>query len=570
MGNVVYYGDNLDILRRYVKDESVDLIYLDPPFNSAQDYNVLFQKQDGTRSAAQIKAFGDTWHWDQGAARAYQEVVEGGGDVSRAMQAFRQLVGGSDVLAYLSMMAPRLIELKRVMKPTANIFLHCDTTAGHYLKLLLDSIFGPENFRNDIIWRRTPAKGLARRRFARNHDNILAYQKSEMAQWNEDATFLPYREDELDEITKLKYRYRDADGRLYRLSDLTNPNPDRPNLTYEFMGITKVWRWTQDRMEAAYQAGLIVQTTAGSIPQMKRYLDEQRGRPIPDVWTDIGPLNSQAKERLGYPTQKPVALLERIIKIASKPGDVVLDPFCGCGTAIAAAQRLGRQWLGIDITHIAVGLIKVRLQDAYGVDFRKQYQVIGEPTTLSEAKALAEQDKFQFQAWALGLVGARTQDANRKGADNGIDGRMYFHDGSPNGATRQVIFSVKGGHTGVGDVRDLRGVIEHEGAAMGVLISLQTPTDPMRTEAASGGFYESPWSGKHPRLQVITIEELLAGKHVDMPHSTGMNVTFKRAPKARKDDTITSVVLPGLSTAGDGDDEDDLDLLEDTFDDEVE
>ncbi len=346
--NTLYYGDNLDVLRRYVKDECVDLIYLDPPFKSNQDYNVLFAEQDGSRAAAQIKAFEDTWRWDRASAAAYYEIVERGGKLSEAMQGFRRLAADSDMLAYLSMMAPRLVELHRVLKPTGSIYLHCDPTASHYLRLLMDAVFGPVNFRNEIIWLRTLSKGLMTKRLARNHDVILSYQQSESSGLNLVETFAPYDQTNLDAKTAAKYSHHDPDGRLYQLDNLINPNPDRPNLKYEFLGVTKVWRWTKERMEAAYRAGLIVQPSRGAVPRLKRYLDEQRGKPFGDVWTDIPPINSQAKERLGYPTQKPEALLERIIKASSNEGETVLDPFCGCGTAIAAAQRLRRRWIGID------------------------------------------------------------------------------------------------------------------------------------------------------------------------------------------------------------------------------
>lgn len=405
--NQLYYGDNLEVLRDYVKDETVDLVYLDPPFNSNANYNVLFAEHDGTKASAQIHAFEDTWKWDEAAARAYQDTVEEGGAVSLALQAFRTLVGTSDMLAYLSMMAPRLVELHRVLKPTGTLYLHCDPTASHYLKLLIDAIFGPQNFRNEIAWQRTPSKALMTRRLPSNHDVILSYQKTEDATWNEGAVFLPYDTANLDEKTDQKYSLVDADGRRYQLTSLINPNANRPNLTYEFLGVTRVWRWTKDRMEAAYQAGLVVQTRPGAVPRYKRYLDEQRGKPLGDVWTDIPPLNAMAAERLGYPTQKPEALLERILLLASNEGDVVLDPFCGCGTTVAVAQRLNRPWIGIDITHLAVGLIKSRLLDTYGPAIEKTYEVIGEPGDLSGAEQLAHDDPWQFEAWALGRVGAR-------------------------------------------------------------------------------------------------------------------------------------------------------------------
>jgi site-specific DNA-methyltransferase (adenine-specific) len=436
------------------------------------------------------------------------------------------------MLAYLAMMAPRLIELRRVMKPTASIYLHCDPTASHYLKLLMDAVFEPVNFRNEIIWQRTASKGLMTRRLPSNHDVILAYQRSEEATWNLDAAFAPYDLDDLDEKTAGKYSLHDEHGRPYQLTSLINPNPNRPNLTYEFLGIKRVWRWTRERMEAAHKAGLVVQPKAGGVPRFMRYLDEQRGKPLTDVWPDISPLNSQAAERLGYPTQKPEALLERIIATSSNEGDVICDPFCGCGTAIAAAQRLNRQWVGIDITNLAITLIRHRLQSAFGEQIASTYRVIGEPVSVADAEALAASDPYQFQWWALGLVGARPVE-QKKGADKGIDGRLYFHDSA--GQTHQIIFSVKAGHTGRAHVGELRGTIEREKAELGALITMQEPTKPMRVEAASAGFYDSQWTGsKHPRLQILTIDDLLSGKRLDCPPLGQLNRTFKKAPKAER------------------------------------
>jgi adenine specific DNA methylase Mod len=341
--NVLYYGDNLDVLQRHVKDASVNLVYLDPPFKSNQDYNVLFAEHSGERSAAQIRAFEDTWRWDLGAESAYREVVERGGKVADAMRAMRTFLGESDMMAYLAMMAPRVVELRRVLKPMGSIYLHCDPTASHYLKLLMDAVFRPEHFRNEIIWLRSLAKGLSTLRLANNHDVILAYQVSEEATWNLSAVFQEYDASALDEKTDEKYSLRDEHGRRYQLTSLINPNPDRPNLTYEFLGVTRVWRWTKERMQAAYEAGLVIQPRPGAVPRFKRYLDEQRGRPLADVWTDIPPLNSRATERLGYPTQKPEALLERIISTSSNEGDTVLDPFCGCGTASGSGTEAQAQ-----------------------------------------------------------------------------------------------------------------------------------------------------------------------------------------------------------------------------------
>lgn len=394
--------------------------------------------------------------------------------------------------------------------------------------MLLDMVFGAENFVTEIVWRRQNAKGLAFTRFASNHDTILMYGKTNERIWN--PQYKPHNKSYVDNF----YKYIETEtGRRYILADLTNPNKDRPNLTYEFLGVTRVWRWTKDRMQKAYEKGLIVQTKPGAVPRLKRYLDEQKGTPVDNIWDDILPISAQAKERLGYPTQKPLALLERIIQASSNPGDVVLDPFCGCGTAVVAAQKLGRQWIGIDITHLAIGLVKRRLEDAFGDSL--QFQVIGEPTTLEEAASLAAQDKYQFQWWALGLVGARPAEG-KKGADRGIDGRLYFHDDA-SGKTKQVILSVKGGHVNVPQVRDLIGVVEREKAQMGVFITLEEPTKPMRAEAAQAGFYHSEvWNRDYPRIQILTIAELLEGKGIDMPPMRQVSQTFKRAKKENPKD----------------------------------
>jgi site-specific DNA-methyltransferase (adenine-specific) len=564
----LYYGDNLDILRRYIKDESVDLVYLDPPFNSAQNYNAFFQEKDGTAAASQIRAFEDTWTWNQESQRVYEELILQPGKVGEVMQAFKTFLGTNDMMAYLAMMCPRLVELRRALKSTGSLYLHCDPTASHYLKILCDAILGKDNFRNEIIWKRTTAKSLAFRSLPNNHDILLLYSKDEEFIWN--RPFKPYDLDNLEEKTEKKYCNTDTDGRRYTLGDLNNPNPDRPNLTYEFLGHKKVWRWTKDRMEAAYKAGIVVQPSPGAVPRVKRYLDEQEGWPLDDVWEDIPPLNSQAKERLGYPTQKPLALLERITQASSNPGDVVLDPFCGCGTTIDAAEKLGRKWIGIDVTQLAISLIKNRLLDTYGSRLKFEsssrreealtkkseidqslvtstptemgsrtstVRIIGEPTTPNEAAQLAEDDKYQFQWWALGLVGARPVE-QKKGADHGIDGKILFRDDLTVAKPEQIIIQVKGGKTGVKDVRDLRGVLDREQAAIGVLISLQESTGPMEAEAASAGFYEHKMNKqKYPRLQLRTVKELMDGKGIERPSNVAAtDETFKKAPQSKRKD----------------------------------
>lgn len=528
MKNTLYYGDNLTVLRQYVPDESVDLIYLDPPFKSDQDYNVLFAEQNGTRSAAQIRAFEDTWQWDQAAAAAYQEVVEAGGRVSLAMQAFRQAVGESDMLAYLAMMAPRLVELHRVLKPTGSIYLHCDPTAGHYLRMLLDAVFGPVNFRNEIVWRRTTGRKSGRQ-FGRVHDILLFYSKSTQAIWN--SPVVPH---ELEDLRGHDIMY-DEDDTPFRVSDLSGAGAGPPRRFGDRGEIAppseRHWMYDQAGIDKLLAAGRIL-FSKGGMPRLKTYLRDLPGISVTDVWADIDPINAAAAERLGYPTQKPEALLQRIIAASSNEGNIVLDPFCGCGTTIAVAQRLNRGWIGIDITHLAVSLIKHRLQSAFGEAIAETYDVIGEPVDLAGARALAEQDPWQFQYWALGLVGARPAE-QKKGADKGIDGRLFFHDEPETGKTKQVVLSVKSGKPGVAHVRDLRGVVEREQAAIGALITLQEPMQTMRAEGASAGFYESPWGTKHPRLQVFTVEELLRGKKLDIPPSRDLR-TFKKAPKAKR------------------------------------
>jgi len=530
--NKLYFGDNLQVLREYIADESVDLVYLDPPFKSQATYNVLFAERNGTHAAAQIKAFEDTWHWDQAAAEIYQEVVEAGGPASQVMQAFREFLGCNDLLAYLTMMAPRLVELRRVLNPTGSLYLHCDPTASHYLKLLLDAVFGVRNFRTEIVWKRTTAHSdtkQGRKQHGRVHDVIFFYTKGDTWTWN-----TLYHDYDPEYVQKFYKYVEPATNRRYGLFDITGPGgAAKGNPKYKLLGVTRFWRYSPEKAEEMVRMGRIVQVKPGAVPREKRYLDEMPGVPLQDIWTDIKPIGAQAKERLGYPTQKPEALLERIIRASSNEGDVVLDPFCGCGTTVAVAQRLGRRWIGIDITHLAINLMRNRLRDAFGPEVEQQYEVVGEPTTVRDAEALAQQDPFQFQYWALALVGARPTE-KKKGADRGIDGRLYFHDEGPSGKTKQVVLSVKSGRVTVAYVRDLRGVVDREQAAIGALISLEEPTPAMRREAAEAGFYDSPWGTRHPRIQLLTIRDILdEGQKIDLPR-TGDDRTFKKAPRKPK------------------------------------
>ena len=531
MANQLYYGDNLSVLRKSIADDSVDLIYLDPPFNSNADYNALFKTPKGQNSPAQMEAFTDTWQWDDATSGQAVKDVKASAyqDAARMLDAMVGFLGKNALTAYLAMMAVRLVELHRVLRPTGSLYLHCDPTASHYLKILLDAVFGARNFRNEIVWQRVTGKSLMKKRLPTNHDMLLVYQKTDAATWNDSAIYIPYDLDNLPDKTKAKYSHKDPDGQLYQLDNLINPNSNRPNLTYEFLGVTKVWRWTRERMQAAYEAGLVVQSAPGMVPRQKRYIDEQEGIALSDVWTDIPPLNSQAQERLGYPTQKPVALLERILNASSNPGDVVLDPFCGCGTTVHAAQKLGRQWIGIDVTHIAIGLIETRLRSAFpGID----YQVIGTPMDADAARDFFNRNdpsKKEFEIWAASKLGFIPQ--AKKGADGGVDGVRWF---GVNEEYRAVV-SVKGGaKVGVEMVRSLDAVVKAQGAQIGVLLTLEKPTRPMEDWARAAGLCEVPGFAPVNRLQIVTVEQALAMREraVEMP--ARRDDTFKRAPKEEK------------------------------------
>lgn len=393
--NRLYYGDNLDILRKHIPDESVDLIYLDPPFNSNRSYNVLSKAKNGEDAQAQIQAFDDTWTWSHDSEAVFIALVTGGAPVkvAEALEAMRKLLGTNDVLAYLVMMAARLVELRRVLKPTGSLFLHCDPTASHYLKVLMDAVFGIDQFRNEIIWKRTTAHNSARR-FGPVHDDILFYSKTDRYVWN--PQYESYSETYMD----AKYRHRDSDGARYMLDNLTGPGvrtgpSGQPWKGFDPTLIGRHWQppsYCYDRYEAVTgqplsqfpflerldrleEIGLIEwPRKEGGRPRYRRYLDHSAGLPAQDVVTDIDPINARAAERLGYPTQKPIALLERIVSAASNPGDTVLDPFCGCGTTIDAAQKLDRRWLGIDITYLAIDLVDKRLRHTYGAGVAGTYE----------------------------------------------------------------------------------------------------------------------------------------------------------------------------------------------------
>ena len=537
--NKLYFGDNLDVLRKKIKDESVDLIYLDPPFNSAANYNVLFRTPTGEELEAQAEAFRDTWEWGASAREAYDDVMAANGDVALVLSGLRKWLGENAMMAYIVMMTARLIELRRVMKPTGSIFLHCDPTASHYLKIMMDFIFGHQNFRNEIVWRRSGRRSSMSKIFRRAHDVIFFYSKQD------DYDFVMQYEDH-DETLLKKYSQIDERGK-YQLVPLMASGKRGGETGRPWRGFDPNergksgmhWLTTPDKLEAYVAKGLVAfPKKPDGTPRLKYYLEQNKGVPLADFWDDIDLINSMGLESLGYPTQKPLTLLERIISSA-KDDAVIFDPFCGCGTTIEAAQRLKRPWIGIDVTHYAITLIEGRLRKI-GVP-KNAYDVIGRPTTLSEARALAVRDKYQFQWWASWRLGAQIYHEEKRGADRGIDGNIYFQNG-PYG-TGRIIISVKGGeHVGVQMVRDLRGVIEREEAEMGVLITLVDPTGPMQAEADGTGFVRRSAHGRLPRIQIVTVEDLFAERY-KLPPLPQPATAVRTAPRRVSPDQL-ELLLP--------------------------
>jgi site-specific DNA-methyltransferase (adenine-specific) len=525
----LYFGDNLDILRQVIPAESVDLVYLDPPFNSSRAYNIFFQSPPGEKaSEAQAMAFKDTWSWSIQSEHEYDDVIHSEHpQLADMLSAMRRFMRESSMMAYLVMMTNRVIELHRVLKPTGNFFLHCDTTASAYLRIILDTLFDPSNFRNQIIWKRTSSHNDARRKLGMVTDHIFFYGKTEKAQ------LFPVRQNLKPQYVEKFYRHIEEDGRRYRLGDMASPRP-RPNLMYEWMGYPhpkKGWRYSRETMQELHEQGRIFYPEDKSQRLMlKRYLDENEGQIIHDLWEDINPLQSQSREYLGYPTQKPQKLLERIISLASKPGDTILDPFCGCGTAVHAAESLGRAWIGIDVSHLAITLIEQRMENAFP---EISFEVEGRPKDLSAAQDLFKRDPFQFEWWACSLVRAQPANKQKKGADKGVDGVIYFSDWADDKVqTHKIIISIKGGgRVGVAQVRDLIGAMQSHQASMAFFLSLTPPTREMLNEAAIQGFYEAGNGQKYPRVQIFTISDLIEGtvKPAYFDMSRG-GQTFKKAP----------------------------------------
>ncbi len=525
--NRLYYGDNLEVLRKYIPDESVDLVYLDPPFNSKADYNILYKEQNGTRSASQIKAFSDFWHWDEEAQKTYEKITSDPRiliELKKFVISIRDFLGSNDMSAYLIMMAVRLVELHRVLKKTGSLYLHCDSTASHYLKLILDSIFGVNNFRNEITWRKLTAAKAQSKYFSNVKDSIFLYTKSGDAYFN--PQFVPGEQDDM------VYPYvEDNSGRRYGSFDMTQKGegPERKfgdKILKPPPG--KHWIWSQENIDKGMMEGRIFFTSKG-LPRVKRYLDEKEGNYLGDVWMDknVAPLSANARERLGYDTQKPLALLERIVNTSSKPGDLVLDPFCGCGTTLDAAEHLHREWIGIDITHLAINVIKKRLKERYpGVKF----DIIGEPRDLEGARELAGQDRYQFQWWVCSLIAAAPYENKKKGADTGID-CVTFNPVKGTAKTYYGIVQVKSGNVNSSQIRDFKGTIEREKADYGIFLTLEDPTEPMKKEAVVAGHFRTEWNASIPKVQILTIKELLEEHGPEYPFPPD---NYNKADRAKR------------------------------------
>ncbi|MEG3878179.1 DNA methyltransferase [Microcoleus sp. herbarium7] len=520
MVNQLFYGDNLDVLRRHIKDESVDLCYIDPPFNSKRNYNQIYNNI-GKEDQAQAQAFIDTWTWDDYANQGLAEILENyqGKFTSQSIDliaGLTKVLSKGSLLAYLVHMTLRVVEIHRVLKPTGSFYLHCDSTVSHYLKLVLDAIFCPQggDFINEIVWKRTNAHSdtkQGRKAYGNITDTILYYTKSKEYKFN--TQFLGYTQDYVSKF----YKYVDADGRRYQLDNLTGPGGEaKGNPYYEVMGVKRYWRYSQERMNQLIVEGRVIQTKPGTVPRYKRYLDEMSGTPLQNIWDDIKPIQSQSAERLGYPTQKPLAILDRIIQVSSDEGDVVLDAYCGCGTTVCASERLNRQWIGIDITYQSISLILKRLEDSFGQGVLEQIKLNGIPKDMESAIALAnkkdDRTRKEFEKWVvLTYTNNRATINAKKGADRGIDGIAYFQ--GDKDEPEKIILQVKSGNVKSGDIRDLQGTITLEQAALGIFISLKEATKDMIKTAKSAGIYQSRYmSQSSDKIQIVTIKEILEQK----------------------------------------------------------
>jgi site-specific DNA-methyltransferase (adenine-specific) len=539
--NQLYYGDNLDILRRKCADETVDLCYIDPPFNSKRNYNQIYNNV-GREDRAQAQAFIDTWVWDDRAIYGYGEILDNAQGRFRAqlvelIKGLHAVLGEGSLLAYLVSIALRITEIHRVLKRTGSFYLHCDPTASHYLKLILDAVFVTQggDYRNEIIWKRTHSHGGAKR-YGPIHDVILFYTKSDTYTWE------PQHVGYSDEYQEKFFRFQDADGRRYRSTVLTgtgtrNGSSGQPWGGYDPTSVGRHWaipgyvrgligatETVQEALDELDQIGRILwPAKEAGVPQFKQYIDDMAGVALQDIFYDIPPISAQSAERLGYPTQKPEALLERIIRASSVEGDTVLDAYCGCGTTIVLAQKLKRQWIGMDITYQSISLVLRRLENAFDAEKVSHIQIDGIPRDMASAQALAhKQDdrlRKEFEKWAvLTYTNNRAVINEKKGADAGVDARAFFKTGRTDNA--KIIFQVKSGAVQRGDIAKLRGDMEREQAALAIFLTLDEPTRNMLNEAKSAGQYRHEDMGRsYDRISAVTIDDIINGKRLEIPMS---------------------------------------------------
>jgi len=533
--NRLIYGDNLTIMQEVIPKESIDLIYLDPPFNSNRNYNLMYRNLTGQPIPEQVDAFCDTWTMDEhkeALAKNIPIILHENGIDAAYMDMWRFWINAlrkvnEPLLAYLIYMTPRLCSMKSLLKKTGSIYLHCDPTASHYIKCMMDGIFGQDNFRNEIVWKRRTGSSSAvhkPNRFGSVTDTILYYTMSDKHIFNPQYSFSDPR---YKKYIEEKFVYKDDNGRLYRNDNLTNPIYSQ-TLIYEYKGFKppeKGWAISKEKMEKWDKEGrLSFPTKPDGRIQRRRYLDELKGKPIQSLWDDIAPVNSQAKDRLGYPTQKPIDLLKRIILTSTNEGDTVFDPFCGCGTTIYAAQATKRNWIGCDIAILAVNLVSKTLQERYKLADGHSFKIEGIPNSMESAQHLADHDKYQFQNWIVERIGGFP--TLKKAGDKGVDGRLYFE--TKNGL-KEMVLSVKAGKIQPTDIRDLRGVLEREAnAEMAGFLCMQEPTKAMIQEGASAGLYEYA-GNQYPRLQILTARQILEDKQLfKTPTRIGTKVDLKQ------------------------------------------
>ena len=550
--NTLYYGDNLDNLRKKIKDDTVDLCYIDPPFNSKRDYNQIYNNI-GTEDPAQAQAFTDTWVWDSIAAAGFREILENGygrftPQAVDLIKALRAVLGEGSLLAYLVSLTLRVTEIQRVLKPTGCLYLHCDPTASHYLKLILDAIFCAKggDYLNEIIWKRTNARSTEGK-WPRVHDVIFFYSKSK------NFHFLPLKV--AADKAKLPHTLITVGGVKYQTYDLTGAGvthdgeSGKPWKGFNPASFGRHWANSEAQREEWDAKGLIHWAKAGAAGGFPRrrdempFIPEDRQVTMADVWTDVDRINQSAKERLGYPTQKPLALLERIIMASTKEGDLVLDAYCGCGTTIDAAQKLKRRWIGMDITYQSIAVVLRRLEKTYGKAFVETVAQNGIPKDMKSASALAHKKddrlRKEFEKWAvLTYTNNRAVINEKKGADAGIDARAYFMTGKTDNA--KIIFQVKSGGVKRGDIATLRGDMGREKAALAVMITLENPSSPMLHEAKVAGTYRHETMGReYDQISIVTVQEIVEeGKRLDIPMSLEVLAEAQRAIDSKQSELL--------------------------------